>query len=106
MGGSDLQSAKEILNGMGIVARRERGQGQIFNRELYIPASLHNAPWNRPRDFDWTHESDAKHHGRRLIYRRINFVVVGFRDVRRGNSCGVDDARQQEQNECPENATH
>jgi hypothetical protein len=91
---------------MGIVAGREWGQGQIFNRESYVPASLHDAPWNRPRDFDWTHEADAKDYGRRLIYWSVDFVVVGFRDVRRGDSCGVDDARQQEQNECPENATH
>lgn len=91
---------------MGIVSCGQRRRRQVFNRELNVPAGLHNALWNRLCDFDRPYESYAEHHRRRLIHRLVNFVVAGFRNVSGGDGRRVNDAHQQQQNKCPKAMPH
>ena len=104
--GSDQQSTEQILKGTGIVTRCEWKQAHIFNWDLHVVAGLDYAPRHSFDDLCRTHEPDALHYGRSLIYRRIRFVVTRLRKVRGGDSGRADDAGQQEQNECPKAASH
>lgn len=88
------------------MTRCGRKQAQIFNRELLDVARLDHALRHSFDDLNRTNETDALHHGRSLIYRRIRFVVTGFRKVGGGNSSRADDARQQKQNKCPKATSH